>query len=232
MNDLGPASLGDAPADQAPDAGFSLIEVLVAITLFGLLSTMLLGFALSTSAVSRSVDDAGGLTGESRLALERLSRELRQAREIKAVTLPPSGSPGSTAITLWTDFNNNGTEDLGAADPEVLTYRWEPGSRQLTLTANDASGTAVSRPVLAGEVTGFTLLLRSSLWQHDGADGSAPDGTVSWQELDRSSIGNNDGTPSGELDRVDLVALSMTVSAGGVSQRFDLQADLRNRVQK
>src|SRR5680860_344900 len=117
---------GRVAARQEPrDAGVSLIEVLVAMGLFGVLGTLLLGLALSTSQVTDDVRTLTNVNEESRLAMERLTRELRQAATITAVRLPSSPTD-TTALTFWTDFNGNGAQDLNAADPEVLTYRWNP----------------------------------------------------------------------------------------------------------
>lgn len=209
-----------APRDQ----GMSLVEVLVAMGLFGLLGSLLLGLALGTSGVTEDVRSLTTVNEESRLAMERMARELRQARSITAVSLPPSST---TALTFWTDFNGNDTTDLAVADPEVLTYRWNPATNRLTLTANDAAGTAVTRPVLAASVSTFTLELRSSQWQHD-ADGN---GQTTWQEIDATSAGGNgNGVPDGpELAAIDNIGLSMTVLDGPRAQTYTTRVDLRNR---
>ena len=210
------------------DSGISLVEVLVAIGLFGVLGSLLLGFAISTSKVTQDVDRLSGLSEESRLAMERLTRELRQANAVLDVDLP--GNPtDTTSLTFWTDFDGDGLQDLNAADPEVLTYRWNPGTRRLTLTANDPDGTAVTRPVLAANVTTWTLGLRSSLWQYD-ADG---DGTTTWQELDATTAGGDgNGRPNGaELERIDAIRIGLTLRDGGRSQAYRTEVDLRNRNQ-
>ena len=215
--------------DHTRDRGISLVEVVVAIALFGMLSTVLLGFVLSTSRVTEHGERLTTLNEESRVAMERLTRELRQAKELLDVHLPTSEGD-STALTFWTDFNGNGAPDLGNADPEVLTYRWSPSTSRLTLTANDADGTAVTRPVLAGNVTKFTVDLRSSLWQYD-ADG---DGITTWEELDSAGagIGNGNGIPDDvELSRCDLVAVALTVTDGTHSQTYTTEIDMRNRNQ-
>ena len=208
----------------ARDDGFSLVEVLVAMALFGVLGSLLLGLALGTSRVTEDVRGLTTVNEESRLAMERMTRELRQARSITAVTVPPAST---TSLTFWTDFNGNDAADLAVDDPEVLTYRWNPATNRLTLTANDASATAVTRPVLAASVSGLTLELRSSRWQLD-ADG---DGLTTWQELDAPAAGGNgNGVPDGtELDALDQVGLTMTVVDGARSQTYTTRVDLRNR---
>jgi Tfp pilus assembly protein PilW len=213
-----------APRDQ----GVSLVEVLVGLGLFSMLGTVLLGFAISTSQVTEDTRYLTNVNEESRLAMERLTRELRQANAVLTYSLP-AGPTDSTALTFWTDFNGNGTQDLTAADPEVLTYRWNPTNSRLTLTANDATGTAITRPVLAANVSAFTVDLHSSLWEHD-ADG---DGTTTWQELDASGapVGDGNGSPDTELAYVDLVDISMTVLDGPHAQTYRTEVDMRNRNQ-
>lgn len=211
------------------DQGFSMVEVLVGMALFGVIGSVLLGFAVSTAQVTDRVQVQGGITGESRVAMERMARELRQATEIDAVQFQ-SATTTTTAITFWTDFNGNGNRDTGLADPEVLTYRWDPTTRLLTLTANDASGTALTRPVLAATVLEFDLRLRSSLWQYDSTQDGEP---TTWQDLDVAGppVGNDNGVPDDELDHIDLVSVHMVVQDGDTSQTFDFRADLRNRNQ-
>ena len=220
------------PTHRAPrDAGLTMAEVLVATSLFSLLGTVLLGFVISTAAVSDDVRAAADVSGEARLALERMSRELRQARDVEAATL----SSAVVSVTFWTDFNGNGIRDVNAVDPEVLTYRWERDNRRLTLTANDPTGQAITRPVLAGNVESMELGLRSSLWQYDGAGTGTRDGVTTWQELDTSGapVGNVNGLPDPiELDHVDLVSVVLRVSDGGVVRDFVMQADLRNQDQQ
>lgn len=220
-------------ADTPRDAGFTLAEVLVAMGIFGVFSTVLLGFALSTADVTETVRATGDVNGESRLAVERMTREMRQANAVDAVSVGPVTSGGTTTnqltgLTVWVDFNGDGTRTLSSSDPEVLTYRWVPDTGRLTLTADDATGAATTRPVLAEVVTLFDLRLDSSLFEADANS----DGRTSWQELDASTTygGNQNGVPDGaELRLVDLVSVRMTVKDADESRDYLLQADLRNR---
>lgn len=232
MRPLPPPVPVTAHAEEEPrDSGLSLVEVLVAMGLFGMLTTVLLGFALGTSRVTEDTRKIAGVNEESRLAMERLTRELRQANAVLSLQVPTDPATDPTAITFWTDFNGNGAQDLSVTDPEVLTYRWTPTSKRLTLTANDEAGTAVTRPVLAANVSNFTIDLYSSLWEYDGSDADA---LTSWTELDAAGapVGDNDGTPDTvELDLVDLVGVSMTVLDGPHRQTYRTEVDLRNRNQ-
>lgn len=209
------------------DAGFSMIEVLVAMVLTAIVGSLLLGSALGARKVSDDARLNNELTADVRRAMERIVRELRQAGTIDQVDLPADPSQ-PTAVTLWADFDEDGARDLDAADPEVLTYRFTPAQGLLTLTVNDAEGAAVTTPILADNVTSFALDLRSSQWQHDRNG----DGIVTWAELDQAAapIGNNNGRPDGaELARIDSVVVSVAVYRGGRSQEYRTQVAFRNR---
>ncbi len=213
-----------ADRDQDRDRGMSLVEVLVGIGLFGVLGAVLLSLALSTSRVTDDTRELTNVNEEARLAVERLTRELREANEIVAVQRTGNDI---TALTVWIDFNGNGAKDLDAADPEVLTYRWDPTEKQLTLTANDPNGTAITQPLLSANVSAFSITLNSSQWQYDT---NPHDGTTTWLELDAPPIGNNNRVPDGEeLKHIDLVGITMTVLDGPHAQTYTTQVDLRNR---
>ena len=213
---------GSAATDveSAPDAGTSLIELLVAIGLFGLLGTLLLGFAISTSVVTKDTRSAANIAEESRLGMERLTRELRQAESIEDIQLPAT-STDPLRFTLWADFNGNNCADADALDPEVLTYEWAPPQAghegRLTLTAN-IDGEVRQRRVLASNVTQFKVGFHSSSWKYDAPSGpnptDGPDGVITWEELDSSRIGNGNGRPDGvaELKLIDILAVTMTVA--------------------
>lgn len=209
------------------DAGFTMVEMLVAMVITGVLGSLLLGAALGARKVTDDARANSELTADVRRAMERLVRELRQAGTILQVDLPVTPS-APTAITFWADFDNDNVRDVDAADPEVLTYRYTPSSGQITLTVDDSDGQAVTTPILAQNVTAFSISLRSSQWQYD----RNADGIVDWNELDvaASPVGNQNGKPDGaELTRVDSVVLSVSVYRSGRQQTYRTQVDFRNR---
>ncbi len=209
------------------DRGFSMVELLVGMVLTAVIGALMLGSSLGARKVTDDARLNSELTADVRRAMERLVRELRQAGTIDQVDLPATPT-ATTAITFWADFDNDGARDVDAADPEVLTYRYVPGSGQITLTVNDAAGQAVTTPILAENVTTFTLSLRSSQWQYD----TNADGVVDWSEIDAAPapVGNQNGKPDGaELTRIDSVFLTVSVDRNGRNQDYRTQVDFRNR---
>jgi prepilin-type N-terminal cleavage/methylation domain-containing protein len=217
---------------RRPDAGFTLIELLVAMGLFGILATILLGLAISSSGVADDTRQLATVGDESRLGMERMTRELRQAARIADVVLPSSAGVGPTRFTLWADFDASGCIHNGTAptplpgEPEQITYTWDPSTRHLTLSAVIA-GVRRNRLLLATKVSSFSLSLSSSSWQYDADQ----NGTTTWQEIDASSIGDqNPGNfTSAELERIDLVGLSITATDGSHDVDYATEVDLRNQ---
>jgi hypothetical protein len=158
--------------------------------------------------------------------MERMTRELREAAKLADVVLPTGAGNGPTRFTLWADFDANGCINRGAASPEEVTYTWDPSTRYLTLSAV-IGGVAHSERLLATKVSSFSLRLGSSSWQYD-ADG---DGTTTWQEINASSIGDQNPTSftSAELAHIDLVGLSITATDGSHDVDYSTDVDLRNQ---
>lgn len=229
----------DEPEESA-DAGYTLVELMVAMGIFLLLTGMIMTSVLSISRATTDVRQFTNINEQARVAVERLTRELRQAKDVSSVTLPATPG-GDTALTFDVDFNGVNGIEVSAADPEVLTYRYDSTNQRLTLTANDESGTAVTRPILSSEVSAFTLDFRSSLWQYDGcrptdtagAPTGTPDGVTDWTELDTvCGGGNHDGVlDSTELTRIDLVVVTLSVLQGPHRQTYQTQVSLRNNAQ-
>lgn len=211
------------------DAGATLVEMLVALVLFSVLGSVLMASFLASRDAVVAAKETHGLNEEARVALNRMSRELRQASAITAVSAPD----GATSLTFEVDFNGNGVIDASAVDPEVLTYRWD-GSKIL-LTANDTTGTAVTHPILSGNVNAFALDYWSSDYRRDCA--TPKDGKSNWRELDaytttcaaRSSTGHTPGAlDATELAEIDIITISMRVLEGARAQDYRTQIDLRN----
>ena len=217
-----------AEEDERADGGFTLVEVLVAMGLFIMLMSIIMLMVTSASRATQDTRQFTNINEQARIATERLTRELRQAAEIRAVSLPTAPG-GDLALTFGVDFNGNQVIDNVAADPEVLTYRYDASDEQLTLTANDELGNAVTRPILSEEVSAFDIQFRSSQWQYD----ANADGITDWTELDAAvGVGNqNHVLDAPELARIDLVWITLGVLEGTHRQTYQTQVSLRNQAQ-
>lgn len=224
---------------ESGSRGYTLVEMLVALVIFSVLGAIIMSTVLAARSATDNTRLTSDLNEEARVALNRISRELRQAvalSDVKAAGGGPvvAASPSAaTSFTFSADFDGDGVIEPTATDPEELTYSWN-GS-QLLLTAADVSGTVVTSPVLAAHVTSFAIEFRSSLWQYD-CDGL--NGTL-WTELDKyqptgcapasAGVGDNTGTLTApELARVDNVVIRLTVLQGAKRQDYRVQIDMRN----
>ena len=242
--------------NRRDDAGFTLIEMLVAIVVLGLLGSVFLTTVLGAQTSAKATSSVQDLNEEARLALNRMARELRQASALTEVRNPDGAHYDSSAITSVTfnsDFNGDGCINGVATttpapvcqandpnNPETLTYCWDPGAtvRQLYLIAGaiaaDDNCRSGGLPILAGQVTSFKLSYRSNQYLYDTTGGSAGggDGITTWSELDDAGppVGNNDEALNDpELTNIDSIVVELTVSSNGHhTQAYTTQVDLRN----
>lgn len=235
------------------DKGFTLVEMLVSILLVGML-----GAILSATIVAADRSATGSVadhnrTEEGRLAMNRVSRELRQAVSIERVVNPfgTAYDPAViTAVTFRADFNGDGCIDGVAptppptpaitclpdnpADPELISYCHEPVGLvavprlyvvggALPLTITSCSG---GLPILAERVSTFAIEYRSNEYRLD-ADG---DGMTTWEELDAGvpPYGNQNGDIDMELDHISSVVVRMDLG-DGAGRELRTQLALRNR---
>lgn len=201
-------------AAPSREAGFTLIELTLAAALtIALLGTML-SVVFSSAQTGSTVRDQHDLTQEATVVLNRLTREIREAKAISSVTnaTGPNYSPtGDVAVTFDVDFNGDGVIDPYAPDPERLTYTFQRSRQRVLLqTANTAT------PVIAGGVQDLTLSFTAR-----GAD---------WTTLDPVAAGGNgNGLLDGfELAKLDAVQVHLVMSINGRTQTFDTGVNLRN----
>lgn len=229
------------------DHGFTLVELLVSMSIFSLLGGLLLGVVISTGRATDTNTVQNDLNEEARNVINRLTRELREAQRIDAVTNPagPGYLPDAdSSITLHVDFDGDGTIEATAADPEVLTYTYQRDERRLVLSAGGATV-----PVLAANVERFALTYLSRVGDANrlaldglsnavaGTCGSLPatpvkDSELSWSELDADParrFGDCSGTlTAAELPYVNAVAIDVSVLKAPRQQHYRTRVDLRN----
>jgi prepilin-type N-terminal cleavage/methylation domain-containing protein len=140
------------------EQGFTLVELMVAMTLFLILGGVVLSAVIT---MSRGLDE------------ERVTSDIRELRQANSL-----GSAQPTSVKLGIDFDGSGTNNGTLADPEVVTYAYDSGSHSIAMTAQDAGGSTVTEALLAGQVKDLTFSYTSSNWARD-ANG---DGTVTLDE--------------------------------------------------
>jgi len=219
------------------DSGFTLIELLVASVMFFIVLAAIATVVATTSSSAETTRQTNDLNEQARLALNRVTRELRQAQEIEEVKVTGGVITG---LTFTVDFNGNGSIDTSPADPERLTYCWDTAGRRLLLTPDVGGGmpcdNSAALPILSSDVQNLDIQLRSNLWQHDGSCPASPtpDGYVTWQELDCAPLSAGVGNRDGALDTIELrningVAISLTVLTGARRQVYETQVNMRNK---
>ncbi len=192
------------------DAGYTLVELLVAMTLFLALSGLILSGVLTMSNGLDKVRGTSEITAEARVALERIARDVRQG-----LLREDLGPVDSTNVTAWVNLDGDADIDEDAQDPELVTYTYDNANDSITLTGRKESGAPISgasAPLLAGHVKALTFTYWSSNWWDD-TDG---DGQVTQLEA---------GT--GGVDRIQISLDVM--SDGGELETFATDVTLRNR---
>lgn len=230
--------------DADRQGGFTLVELLVAMVVFAVFSTALLSFTFSAAHTVTSSNNYNDINEEARVVLNRMARELREAKNIVSVTNPytvytTSGTGAfdpnaDSSITFDVDFNGNGQIEPNAPDPEEITYYYSRASRQLLI---QAAGQSV--PVLASNVEGFSLSYNSRIYRlgvynldNDLGATDLDPGLVDWEELDADPLhvyGNGNHTLDTELPYIDSVTINLTMLKGSHQQKYTMTVDLRNR---
>jgi type II secretory pathway pseudopilin PulG len=201
-------------ADPPSEDGFTLIEIMVAMSLAILLMGTMISAVLSAGKTGSVVRSQHDITQEAAVVLSRMTRELREALKITTVTNasgPNYSATGNVDVTFDVDFNNDGTIDPYAADPEELTYRFDRTRHQVLLLA-----ASYSTPIIAGGVKDLKL---------DFTGKGKP-----WTDFDATTAGGNgNGLLDGfELKNIDAVKITMVMDVDGSTQTLDAGVNLRN----
>jgi prepilin-type N-terminal cleavage/methylation domain-containing protein len=194
-----------APRPARRDDGYTLVELLVAMSLFLVLSAVVFSAVITMSKALDRERVTSDITAEARVALERMARELRQANNLD------SAQPNS--MRVFVDFDGDGVNSGTLDDPEIVTYAYDASTHSIKMTGQDASGNTIDAALLAGQVKSLTFTYSSSNWAKDANH----DGTVTLAEAG--------------ADGVDRVDMSLVVEQDDHDEVFKTQVTLRNRSQ-
>lgn len=221
------------------EAGYSMVEIIVALSIFAFVSTaftsVMMSGARSTDVTRRNVR----LSEEARLGLNRIVRDVREAGWIA-----PAGNDAAvaqTAFTVKTDYNGNGAyaNSAGAASAEsnyeVVTYAYDAATKSITVTAEGFPTETLIKgidPIAGTPVFSFTSNRLEFDWNGDGVTTM-----VEVSEYACPAGGNNTSLDpvcnttltDKELAYLTNFALAVTVNSGDAHSEFFAEAQLRNR---
>ena len=107
-------------------SGVTLVELLVVIIIMGIVSTMILGTWFALSKAYANATESAEQRDDAQLAMERLTRELRDAQAAPAAALDPlavsSIELGPSAVRFNTTFNMAADADPSTV-PHLMRYR-------------------------------------------------------------------------------------------------------------
>ena len=214
------------------ESGYTMVEMMVAIGLFAIVSTT---FYSTLFAMSRGSEKAQAMTMTSEEARLGFNRMVRDTREGSAIV-----GADQNSFTVKVDFDADGTISLfpdtnSQGDYEELTYEFKPAQEIVTL--NDE---VLMRDVDCAEAAGggcIDVFTYSSNYLDYDWDRN---GVTSWVELNDAPlhgvIGVGDGDNPPVLDGPELSLLSnvtFTLAVAGSqdepSTRFFAEAQLRNQ---
>lgn len=240
---------------HASDQGLTLVELLVASVLMLVIATVTLTVVRTGQGALNVSRNSQDINEEARQALNRMTRDMRQAQTVVTAVNPDGpafAANGLVGVRFQSDFDGDGCiggavtaltpagstcRPYSSANPEDISYCYQPGSRELYVVDNQAGGvTPLSttsstcsggQPLLAGNVSAFQVEYRSNQYRYD-LDPS--DGITTWRELDAAAppIGNNNGRLDVELGNIDSAVLNLTVTLNGRQQVYRTQVDMRN----
>lgn len=130
--------------------GFTLIEMISAIVLLGVIGIFSTQFITSISQTAQQTTSQKGLVDDAKLAMEYLIREVRVASEANN-DIVISSSPTAASITFdkFAGYTVDTNED-------GIVYAWTSASKTLTRTSGATTTT------LSTQITSFTVVESST----------------------------------------------------------------------
>ena len=131
--------------------GFTLAEILIALTVLGIVMVVLSSIMISSNRSHRKTVRQAELQTDVRQALDLIAAELRQAgADSGSVGIVPVLYADSIQVHVRADLNSNGT--IETTEPsEDITYSYSPGSK--AIMRNPGTGAVTMLP----NVTAMTL---------------------------------------------------------------------------
>jgi prepilin-type N-terminal cleavage/methylation domain-containing protein len=187
---------------ERQEAGFTLVELLVAILIFGVISTSIYLVVLSSVRGSDTARTVADISEEARLGLNRMIRDTREAERLTSVD--------AASYTIRVDFNRDG--DTTDADEEE-TFLFDGDDEVITL-----NGEELVRDVHQIGTEAVFSYTSNSLEYDTNQDGVAS----------RAEVIAAEGAGQ-EFPFLTNVSYSIEVGEGDQATQFRSEAQLRNR---
>jgi prepilin-type N-terminal cleavage/methylation domain-containing protein len=212
-----------------------MIELLVAMTVFGVISLAFYSMLFSATRSTGETKSIAGVSEEARLGFGRMIRDTREGRRITQAEILSSPT-GTSSFTVEIDFDASGTIEPypslnSQGDYEELKFTFD-GTRKVVWLADPAE--ILMRDVECIDDGGGckpVFDFSSSRLEYDWNS----DGLATWQELDEApahgviGVGNNNDTlDDGELPFISNVTFQLKIVEADSNNEFYAEAQLRN----
>ena len=223
------------------ERGFSMVEILVAMAAFSLVSFAFLSVMLSASRGTDSTGDSVRIAEEARLGLNRMVRDTREAGWVSLPGTDPAATYNS--FTVRVDYNGDGGYSNSAAgvaegNYEIVTYAYDEANDRITLTAEGVGTETLIRGVdcvrVAGACKSDIFSFTSNRLEYDwDADGVTTLGEVNQAACAPNNLTTldtcNGSLVDKELANLTSVNFAFRITTGGRSTAYYAEAQLRNR---
>lgn len=189
--------------------GVTLVELLVGMTIMGIISTMIIGswFVLQSSASSASQQNIQ--RDNARQALSRVATEVRDAQS--RLGYAPIQTAAANVVSINTTFNNAGNDDQSLL-PHLVRFRYVPETK-VVYRAEDTDGDGLL--IDENEVVLLGNVVNADVKDADGLPAPVPVFTYSYY------------TESGDLQTVENPALYGISTLRIITVQIRLLVDVR-----
>lgn len=198
----------------ALDDGFTLIETLVAISLFAIVSISFYSVLYASIGVSKTSRDVVRISEDARLGLNRMIRDTREGQLFSSLD--------AASYTVRIDFDGDGNSNENPnenGDYESLEFKYVGSDDSITL--NDEVLAAGVEPIGSEPIFSYTSNDLKYDWNGDGV--------TTGTELDNASSHGYPTVDGSDSGLYTAVVFAFQVRKGERVTAFRAQAQLRNR---